>query len=165
MKLNELRCVSENVCLDDYYELYTYIRKNMEHPEWLDLIPRHDTEIILKNYGKIWLYYDNEIPVCSVFYIPSDNRSLKKHNIETEDYETGALGPIMVRKEYIGNGLMNQMLKIFDEYNKNINNKYIFTKVAKDNIYSIRNIEKNGYIITHKYYNERGINLAYLKKL
>ena len=60
---------------------------------------------------------------------------------------------------------MNSMMKVFDEYNKEIGNKYIFTKVARDNIYSIRNLEKNNYILCDTYENERGLNNAYLKTL
>ena len=165
MKLNELKCIENNISLEDYYELYNYVRDNMEHPEWLELIPIEETINILKNKGKIWLYYDKEIPVCSMFYIPSNNNSLKKHKVKYDEKETGSLGPIMVRKEYIGNNLMNQMMKAFEEYNINIGNKYIFTKAAKENIYSINNILKNAYILIDEYKNERGINQAFIKKI
>lgn len=57
----DLKCISNNVNLDDYYELYNNVRKNMEHPEWLGVIPIDETKRILLNGGKIWLYYkDNE---------------------------------------------------------------------------------------------------------
>lgn len=68
-------------------------------------------------------------------------------------------------KYFIGNGLQNQMLKVFDEHCLSINKKYLFTKVHKDNIYSIKNLEKNNYFITHEYENERGMNLALLKEI
>lgn len=165
MKLEELRCESKNIILDDYYKLYNYVRNNMENPEWLGYIPKKETIEILKNNGKIWIYYDNEIPVCSTFYIPSNKKTLIKHNININEKEVGALGPIMVKKEYVGNGLMNQMLKKFEEYNLSIGNRFIFTKVAKDNIFSVRNIEKNNYILKNEYINKRGINLVFLKEL
>lgn len=60
---------------------------------------------------------------------------------------------------------MKKMMSVFDEYNKKIYNKCIFTKVAKDNIHIIRNIEKNGYIVTYEFEDERGLNLALFKKL
>ena len=160
-----LKCVSDNVNLDDYYELYNNVRKNMKHPEWLGLIPIDEAKKILLNGGKIWLYYKNNDKVCSMFYIPSNEKTLRKHHIETKATETGSLGPIMVNPKYIGNGFMNSMMKVFDEYNKEIGNKYIFTKVARDNIYSIRNLEKNNYILCDTYENERGLNNAYLKNL
>lgn len=165
MKLDKFICVSENVSLDDYYNLYNYVRDNMDYPEWLGLIPREETEKFLKANGKIWLYYDGKLPVCSVFYMPSSNKTLKKHNIEVDESITGSLGPIMVRKEYIGNGLMKQMLEIFNNYNIELGNSYIFTKAAKDNIYSVNNILKDGYEITHEYEDERGLNLAFIKKI
>lgn len=165
MKLKEYKCISDNVSLDDYYELYNDVRDNKEYPFWLGLIPREDTEDILKNGGKIWLYYDNEIPICSVFYIPVSNKTLRKYNIEVDESITGSLGPIMVRKEYIGNGLMKQMLEVYDNYNKEKGNKYSFSKVMVDNIYSHNNLMKNGYNIVCVYENERGKNNAYLKEI
>lgn len=35
MNFTKLKCVSQNVDLNDYLKLYTYVRKNMRHPEWL----------------------------------------------------------------------------------------------------------------------------------
>lgn len=71
----------------------------------------------------------------------------------------------MVSPDYLGNGLQNQMLKVFEDYCLSINKKYIFTKVHKDNIYCINNILKNNYQVRDEYENECGMNLALLKKL
>ena len=46
------------------------------------LISKEEIKEILEVGGKIWLYYDNNIPVCSVFFIPTSNKSLRKHNID-----------------------------------------------------------------------------------
>lgn len=70
MKLNDLKVISEDVPLDEYLYLYNYVRDNMEHKEWLGIFTKEEIKEILKIGGKIWLYYDKEIPVCSVFYIP-----------------------------------------------------------------------------------------------
>ena len=67
MKLNELKEVSSNVNLDEYLELYNYVRDNMEHPEWLGTFTKDEIIEILGIGGKIWMYYDGDIPVCSVF--------------------------------------------------------------------------------------------------
>lgn len=167
MNLESLKCVNENVNLHDYLKLYKYVLDNMEHPEWLGTFEESEIIEILANDGKIWLYYhpvSNDL-VCSVFYIPPSNKALRKHNIETDETETGSLGPIMVSPDYVGNGLQLQMMKVFNDYVKSINKKYIFTKVHRDNIYSLSNIEKDGYILTHEYENERGPMAAYLKTL
>lgn len=163
MKLENLNCYSTNVNIDDYLKLYKYVRDNMIHPEWLGTFTKNEIEDILENGGKIWLYYKDNEPVCSMFYMPSNNKSLRKHNIEYDEGLTGALGPIMVSPKYIGNGLQNQMMTIFDEYCKSINKKYIFTKVCSDNVFSINNIIKQGYILRDKYITERGENSAFVK--
>ena len=84
--IDNFRCESENVNLDDYLHLYKYVRENMNHPEWLGTFSKE----------------------------------------EIED---------------------------------------IFTKVCKDNIYSINNVIKNNYKVVDEYESERGINLAFLKEV
>ena len=163
MKLNDLKEVSENINLDEYLELYKYVRENMEHPEWLGTFERNEIEEILASGGKIWMYYDGKTPVCSVFYIPVKNKTLKKHNIEYDESITGSLGPIMVRKEYVGNGLQTSMLEVLNNYVKSIGKTHMFTKAHSDNIYSIRNILKDGYNIVDEYENERGPMTAFVK--
>ena len=109
------------------------------------------------------MYYDKDIPVCSVFYIPVSNKSLRKHNIEYAESIIGSLGPIMVRKEYVGNGLQTAMLGVLKDYVKSIGKEHMFTKAHSDNIYSIRNILKDGYRIVDEYENERGPMTAFVK--
>ena len=163
MKLIDLKEISENVNLDDYLYLYNYVRDNMEHPEWLGTFERKEIEEILNIGGRIWLYYDKEIPVCSVFYIPASNKALKKHNIDYDEIVTGSLGPIMVRKEYVGNHLQSQMLDVLNKYVKSIGKTHMFTKAHSDNIYSRRNILKDGYKVVDEYINERGPMTAFVK--
>ena len=163
MKLIDLKEISENVNLDDYLYLYNYVRDNMEHPEWLGTFESKEIEEILNIGGRIWLYYDKEIPVCSVFYIPASNKALKKHNIDYDEIVTGSLGPIMVRKEYVGNHLQSQMLDVLNKYVKSIGKTHMFTKAHSDNIYSIRNILKDGYKVVDEYTNERGPMTAFVK--
>lgn len=163
MKLTDLKEVSDNVNLNDYLILYNYVRDNMEHPKWLGTFSLEEINEILSTGGKIWLYYDKDVPVCSVFYIPASNKSLKKHNVEFDESITGSLGPIMVRKEYIGNGFQTAMLKKINDYAKSIGKTHMFTKTHSDNIYSIRNILKDGYRIVDEYENERGSMKAFIK--
>ena len=163
MKLSDLKEVSNNVNLDEYLWLYNYVRDNMEHPEWLGTFTKEEIEDILKIGGKIWMYYDNDIPVCSVFYIPVSNHSLRKHNVLYDESITGSLGPIMVRKEYVGNGLQLSMQQVLNEYVANLGKTHIFTKAHSDNIYSIKNILKDGYKVIDTYENERGPMTAFIK--
>ena len=162
MKLSDLKEISNNVNLDDYLYLYNYVRDNMEHPEWLGTFTKEEIIEILDNGGKIWLYYDQE-PVCSVFYIPVSNKALRKHHVTFDESVTGSLGPIMVRKEYVGNGLQLEMQKVINDYAKSIGKTHMFTKAHRDNIYSIKNILKDGYKIVHEYENERGPMTAFIR--
>lgn len=163
MKLSNLREVSTNVDLDDYLKLYNYVRDNMEHKEWLGTFTKEEIEEILSIGGKIWMYYDGETPVCSMFYIPVFNKTLRKHNVEYDENDTGSLGPIMVSKEYVGNHLQQQMMEVMDEYVKSIGKTHMFTKAHSDNIYSINNILKNGYKVVHEYESDRGPTTAFAK--
>lgn len=163
--LDNLKCINENVNLDDYLKLYKYVRDNMEHPEWLGTFTKEEIINILNDKGKIWLYYDNNNLVCSMFYIPIKLNTLLKHNVNYKENEVGSLGPIMVSPDYIGNGYQIQMMNILDKYIKSLNKKYIFTKVCTDNIYSLNNMIKDNYKIVDVYYNERGSNTALIKKL
>lgn len=164
MKLNDLKVISEDVPLDEYLYLYNYVRDNMEHKEWLGTFTEEEIKEILKIGGKIWLYYDKEIPVCSVFYIPVSNKSLRKHNILHDEKLTGSLGPIMVRHEYVGNGFQTAMQNVINKYAISVGKKYMFTKAHSDNIYSIKNILKDGYEVIDEYLNERGKMTAFVKK-
>ncbi len=163
MKLKDLKEITNEVNLDEYLWLYNYVRDNMEHPEWLGTFTKNEIKDILNIGGKIWMYYDKDTPVCSVLYIPASNKSLRKHNIEYDEKVTGSLGPIMVRKEYVGNGLQTEMLKVLNNYVKSIGKEHMFTKAHSDNIYSIRNILKDGYKVIDKYENERGPMTAFVK--
>jgi hypothetical protein len=163
MLLKDLKEITNNINVDEYLLLYNHIRDNMPYKEWLGTFSREEIENILKSGGKIWMYYDEDIPVCSSFYIPSSNRTLKKHNVIYDEKETGSLGPIMIRKEYVGNGLQIAMMKVIDDYALSIGKKYMFTKAHSNNIYSINNILKDGYKLVDKYDNERGNISAFIK--
>ena len=163
MKLSDLKEISNNVDLDEYLFLYKHVRDNMEHPEWLGTFTKDEINELLSIGGKIWLYYDGDTPVCSMFYIPVFNKTLRKHNIEYDESVTGSLGPIMVRKEYQGNGLQKAMMEVLDEYVSSIGKNHMFTKAHSDNIYSINNMLKNGYKVCHEYMSDRGPTTAFIK--
>lgn len=165
MKFENLKCVDIDVDLNDYLHLYDYVRNSMSHPIWLGTFEKSEIIDILSRGGKIWLYYDGSQTVCSMFYIPTNNASLKKHNVLSDENVTGSLGPIMVSPEYVGNGYQSKMMLELEKYCKSIGKKYIFTKAHCDNIYSINNMLKNGYEIVDEYNNERGNMFAFIKKI
>lgn len=165
MNFIKLKCVNQNVDLNEYLKLYTYVKENMQHPEWLGTFSMNEIKDILLQGGKIWLYYDNEHLVCSMFYIPSNQKALNKRHINTLERETASLGPIMVSPDYVGNGYMLKMLEIFNEYCISIGIKYIFTKAHSKNLFSINNMYKDGYKLVDEYENERGRMSAFLKEL
>ncbi len=163
--IENLKCVNENVSLDDYLKLYKYVRDNMEHPEWLGTFTRDEIIEILNVGGKIWLYYDNSNLVCSMFYIPSSKKSLVKHNVNYNEELVGSLGPIMVSPDYVGHGYQIKMMNILDEYCRSINKKYIFTKVCSDNLYSLNNMLKDNYKVVDEYESERRMDTAFIKEI
>lgn len=163
--LEKFNCVNKKVNLEDYLKLYKYVRDSMIHPEWLGTFTKEEIEDILSNEGKIWLYYDNENLVCSMFYIPINMKTLLKHNVNLDENLVGSLGPIMVSPDYVGYGLQREMMDLLDNYCKSINKKYIFTKVCTVNIYSLNNMLKNNFKVVDEYLNERGKNTALIKEL
>lgn len=165
MDFNNLKCVSENVNLNHYMKLYKYVRDNMTHPEWLGTFTKDEIKDILSNGGKIWLYYDNKNLACSMLYIPVNQKTLDKRNANTKEEETGALGPIMVSPDYVGNKFMLHMLEVFNAYCLSIGKKYIFTKAQSENLYSINNMYKDGYKLIEEHDSERGRVSVFLKKL
>jgi len=165
MKLSDLCCKSNNVDLDDYLKLYKYVKDNMEFPSWLGDFTKEEIEKLLKIGGKIWLYYYNDVAVCSMFILPSNNKTLNKNKVFYDEKEVISLGPIMVSKDYVGNKLQLQMMEELESFCKENNYKYIFTKVQSDNKYSLSNILEFDFKITNEYINERGWNTTLVKEI
>ena len=151
MKINEFNCISEHNNIDEYLEFYKYVKSNMKEPSWLGEFSLNELKNILNNEGKLFNFYDNNIIVCSMLYIPSNNKTLKKHNLKYDEDLVGSCGPIMVNPKYVGNKFQKQMLELLDKYCKSIGKRYIFTKVHPDNIYSINNFISDGYKFVETY--------------
>ena len=156
MKINEFNCISEHNNIDEYLEFYKYVKSNMKEPSWLGEFSLNELKNILNNEGKIFNFYDNNIIVCSMLYIPSNNKTLEKHNLKYDEKLVGSCGPIMVNPKYVGNKFQKQMLELLDKYCKNIGKRYIFTKVHPDNIYSINNFISDGYKFVETYKTSSG---------
>ena len=156
MKINEFNCISKNNNIDEYLKFYKYVKSNMKEPSWLGEFSLNDLKNILNNEGKLFNFYDNNIIVCSMLYIPSNNKTLEKHNLKYDEKLVGSCGPIMVNPKYVGNKFQKQVLELLDKYCKSIGKIYIFTKVHPDNIYSINNFVGDGYKFVETYKTSSG---------
>lgn len=166
MKINEFNCIIEHNNIDEYLEFYKYVKSNMKEPSWLGEFSLNELKNILNNEGKLFNFYDNNIIVCSMLYIPSNNKTLKKHNLKYDEDLVGSCGPIMVNPKYVGNKFQKQMLELLDKYCKSIGKRYIFTKVHPDNIYSINNFISDGYKFVETYKTSSGeLRSVYFKEI
>lgn len=165
LKLFELRCVCENIDLDRYIEFREIVKKSMKYPDWLGDFSKDDLIYMLKNNSKIWIYYDKNTPVCSMMLIPSDEKALKKFNVNLNHKEVADYGPMFVNSKYIGNGLQYQMLLKMDDICIKSNYKYAISTVHPENVYSINNLIKDGFELINQKEFKRGIRNIYLKKL
>ena len=77
----------------------------------------------------------------------------------------GDIGPVFVNFDYLGNGLMYQMLLRFDEYLKSIGYKYVMTTVHPDNVFSSNNMIKYGMKKVSQKVFKRGPRDIYFKEL
>jgi len=165
MKLEDLKYVNVDINIDQYIEFRELVKANMEHPEWLGNFSREELITMLNENSKIWIYYDNNEPVCSMMLIPSTEKALKKLELNLDYKEVVDYGPMFVNPKYIGNGLQYQMLKVLDYHCQNTRYKYVASTVHPDNIYSINNLLKDNFILKGRKEFKRGIRNIYMKEL
>lgn len=166
MRLSELNVQSSNIDLDEYIEFRESVRSRMEHPEWLGEISKEELENMLSIGGKIWIYSNGDVPVCSWMFIPAGEDAKNDLEIDWIDYNLmGDIGPVFVNFDYLGNGLMYQMLLEYDKYLESIGYKYVMTTVHPDNIFSSRNMVKNEMKKVSQKTFKRGIRDIYFKVL
>lgn len=164
--LDEFKCVSENIDLDYYIKFRDSVRSKMEIPEWLGEIPKEELEEMLSIGGKIWMYYIGDVPVCTWMFIPAGEDAKEDLEMEGIDYNLmGDIGPVFVNFDYLGHGLMHQMLIKYDEYLKSIGYKYVMTTVHPDNLFSSNNMVKNGMKKVSQKVFKRGPRNIYFKEL
>ncbi len=162
MKLDKFTCVSD-INMDKYIEFLEYVKNNMEHPDWLGDFSKVDLIDLVNNKSKIWVYYFNNEPVCSMMIIPIDEKSLSELDLNLNDKDVVEYGPIFVNPKYIGKGLQYQMFLKLDEYCRNLGYKYAVGTVHPDNIYCINNFIKDKFIFFNQKKLKRGIRNIYLK--
>lgn len=165
MKLSDLRVESENIDIDKYIEYREDVKENMEHPDWLGDFQKEDLEFLLSNGSKLWIFYDGEEYVSSMMLIPSDEKSLKKFELDLDTCDVVDYGPMFVNQAYRGNGLQGQMLEFLDDYSRKSGYKYVASTIHPDNVYSINNLVKDGFIYKGTKEFSRGTRNIYLKNL
>ena len=157
--------VVEKINIDQYINFREQVKETMNNPEWLGDFTREDIELLLQENSKIWVYYSKEIPICSMMIIPATKKSLIKFELNYKVQEVIDYGPMFVNPNYIGNNLQYQMLRELDEISRKKGYRYAVVTVHPDNMYSIRNLEKDNFKLINIKNFERGIRKIYLKEL
>ena len=165
IKLSDLTSITENIDLDKYITFREEVKRHMEHPDWLGDFQREDLIALLNNNSKIWIYYKDTEPICSMMLIPSSKKVLAKFELDLEEKDVVDYGPMFVNYSYIGNGLQYQMLQELDTYCKKLGYKYAASTIHPDNTYSINNLLKDNFKYHKTKTLKRGPRNIYLKKL
>ena len=164
MKIDELEEITE-IDIKDYIDFRENVKSNMEHPEWLgDFTIAEIKEGLESESMKIWVYKSNNENVCSMMLLKSSEKSLQKLELNLEAAEVVDYGPMFVNPKFVGNGLQYQMLKRLDQFCQNKGYKYAASTVHPDNVFSIKNIEKDNFILQSVKEFKRGLRNIYLKK-
>lgn len=164
MKIDELEEITE-IDLKDYIDFRENVKSNMEHPEWLgDFTIAEIKEGLESESMKIWVYKSNNENVCSMMLLKSSEKSLQKLELNLEAAEVVDYGPMFVNPKFVGNSLQYQMLKRLDQFCQSKGYKYAASTVNPDNVFSIKNIEKDNFILQSVKEFKRGLRNIYLKK-
>ena len=165
MNIEELKCINENINIEGYLQFTKKVQESMLNPEWLGSLDKEYLINQSQNGYKIWMYYINNEPVCSMMLMPTREETITKLNLKYNYQEVADYGPMMVNIKYIGNSLQYQMLKQLDEYSIKQGYKYALATVHPDNIYSINNFIKDNFIEIGTRQFKRGLRNIYFKKL
>ena len=165
MELKELKCISDNIDIDEYIKFRELVKENMKYPEWLGDFTKEDLIYMLNNGSKIWIYYLNNVPVCSMMIIPSDDKMIDLCNLRLYKEVLIDYGPMMVNPKYVGNGLQYKMLQVLNDYCIKKGYKYVLGTIHPDNIFSIRNLEKDKFKMVVRKEFKRGLRNVYYKEL
>lgn len=165
IKLEDLKLKDNDIDLDEYIEFREYVKSYMEYPEWLGDFTKNQLEEMLKEESKIYVYYKDEEPVCSMMMIPSTKKDMDSFNFNLDYNEVMDYGPIMVNPKYVGNNLGYQMLLVENNYSKKNGYNYAVATIHPDNIYSINILEKDNFEEKGQKVFKRGIRNIYFKKL
>ncbi len=165
MKLDELKCINDNVNLDEYISFREEVKSRMEHPEWLGNFTKEELVELLDRGSKIWIYYKDDEPICSMMIIPAREKDITKFGLDIDYQLTFDYGPMFVNFNYLGNKLQLQMLEVEDNYSRVNNKKYAVSTIHPDNIYSINSFLKDDFKLIDTKEFSRGIRNIYFKEL
>lgn len=147
-----------------YYNHYIHkLRNNMERPEFLGTFTNEELEYLLKNDTHIYIYKNNEEVISSSMIIPVTEKELKELKIDLDYKEVADYGIEVVSEKYRGNGIQQYMLDEMEKIAKKKGYKYAIITAHPENIYSTRNIEKNGFDLIGTCELKRGPRNIYLK--
>lgn len=164
MKLKELYCVSNNIDVKEYIKFREKVKRRMEHPDWLGDIGEKGTANLLNKRSKVWIYYLNDEPVCSMMLIRVNKEMLLELDLQYNCKDVVEYGPMFVNPKYVGNGLQYQMLLELDNYCKQLGYKYAVGTIHYGNIYSISNAVKDNFMYIGTKTLHRGMVNIYFKK-
>lgn len=152
--------------IGEYLELVSKVKKNMEHPEWLGDFSNEDYISILKNGGNIIGFrYENELVGAGVL-IPPTQSDLEKFLSSDLNYnDVIDFGPQMVHPNYVGNKIQSLIIETLELISKKRNYKYVLGTVHPDNIFSINNLLKSGFIKIGEVVLKRGPRNIYRKEI
>lgn len=165
MNLKDLKCISENINLDEYIRYREEVKENMEHPEWLGDFSEEELIEMLKTNSKIWMYYLNDEFVCSMMLIEASEKALNKFKVDLNVEDVMDYGPMFVYPKFLENKLQYQMLKELDGYCLEKGYKYAMGTIHPENTYCINNLLKDDFINIDEIELKRGIRNVYLKNL
>lgn len=165
MDLNDLKCICDNVNLDEYLEFRELVKENMNNPEWLGDLTKEDLNYMLNNGSKIWIYYLKNELICSMMIIPIEEEMITLCNLNIDKEKVIDYGPMMVNPKYVGYGLQYKMLQKLNDYCIKKGYRYVLGTIHPDNIYSIRNLEKDNFKMIVRKEFKRGLRNIYYKEL
>lgn len=165
IELQNLICIHKNINLDEYINFREYIKSSMENPDWLRILSKEELVSMLRENTKVWIYYNDGEPVCSMLAKPASKDTIDKYGLNLIPDEVIEYGSMIVNPKYVGNGLQYQMLLELEKYSIESNYKYVIGTIHPLNTYSIKNVVKNGFELVHFKTLDRGPRNIYLKSL
>lgn len=138
-----------------------------------DLLRRNTDEMLMDclnpPHVTIGAWYNGELAGISILYYPgddeSDNLSLYLKNVDTKGLKSANYKLCIVKPKYRGNSLQYELGKILEQMAVKSGVKLMCATVHPDNIYSINNVLKLGFIYNRtltKYGLERNLYYKFI---